>query len=109
MCWLEGHPREIFTGHNFGEQSCISISDKDRRVMNEANKLSNIQESEDIEYDEDELAEMHGYSGHHAQEAGEEVKINSSDNIDSTADCNSAQIPKPSQILHWQTCVCDDN
>ena len=83
MCWLEGHPREIFTGHNFGEQSCISISDKDRRVMNEANKLSNIQESEDIEYDEDELAEMHGYSGHHAQEAGEEVKINSSDNIDS--------------------------
>ena len=106
MCWLEGLPRDVFTSHSFGDPSCTSISHQDRLKLNEGSKFSNIKESEEPAVDEDELAEMHGYSGHTVElGAGVEVKSNSNHDLNSKSlsRMNNAEMkyiqPVPSQIL----------
>ena len=73
ICYLENLPREIYTSHNFGDTSCTSISRQDKANM-EKSRLNNIKTDEN-DYDDDELAEMFGYSGNFAQDSSsEEVK-----------------------------------
>ena len=105
LCFRSNKPRDVYTSHNFGDEKCSEISNQDRLRMIETLKLSNIQEQEPDFIDEDELAEMHGYSATLTDE--DEVKSNNLDNVspspklsrnDVSARCSYIK-PVPSQIL----------
>ena len=108
MCFHEGLPREIFSSHNLGDQRCTSISHRDRMMLTGNNRLANIA-VEDEEVDEDdELAEMFGYSGindNTESSTGGEVNLTKNNNISSSSlsrepDGELKYIkPVPSQIL----------
>ena len=106
LCHLEKLPREIFTSHNIGDNQCSSISNRDKAKLKEVNKLANMKLDEDYD-NEDELAEMFGYSGNLSQDSSEEeVKLKdltstsfkSFRNNDVNASINYIQ-PVQSQIL----------
>ena len=97
MCWLEGLSNDVYNSHNFGDESCTSISHLDRLKLNEGAKFSNIQETvEEPDYDEEELAEMHGYYGHADRSVPEvEVKLSSDNDICSTSFSRLTDDPDP--------------
>ena len=109
MCYLSKRKREIFTSHEFGDLSCPSLSIKDRKSFLSSAKLSVLKEDSDCEgIDEEELAEMYGYSGL-SQKDGEEdhTQVISTINQHTTHEymnrnkswsCSHIQ-PLPSQIL----------
>ena len=79
MCWLANLPKEIYTSHNLGDAKCTELSFKDRARLKETVQLHSIRESEE-DKDENEVAEMFGYSTSLADENNsvtEEVKSNS--------------------------------
>ena len=59
VCMLAKLPREIFTSHNPGDGKCTSLSATDKKRLKES-LLSSIKE--DPNDDEDEIAEMYGYT-----------------------------------------------
>ena len=105
LCFLENLPREIFTSHDFGDRACTSISKQDRYKMNDKSRLANIKDNDNIEYDDDEIAEMFGYSGNLAAETSTEEVIDNFGNkslqlnLYRTMTKNSFIQPVKSQIL----------
>ena len=107
LCHNSKMPREVFLGHNMGDPKCTQMSYTDRARLIESLKLSNIKEEEDFE-DEDEIAEMFGYSSNsNSPETvqNEEVNVNNSINSSSTTLSRSIEEkysyikPVQSQIL----------
>ena len=63
LCFKEKLPREIYTSHNLGDPKCSQISRRDRERLMETFKLSLIKDSDiDFDKDEEDLAEMLGYT-----------------------------------------------
>ena len=108
LCHLSKKPREIFTSHSFGDNSCHSLSAQDRQSFINSTKLSAVQEDSNNETDEDELAELYGYQKDcDIQESDEssqvettntELEKNISFNRNDTPKCGYIQ-PVSSQIL----------
>ena len=104
MCFKDKLPKEIYTSHNLGDSKCTQISKKDRDRLVETLKLSLIKDS-DFEFDQDEedIAEMLGYSNFSGINTDEVIVGPSSDhyeNLSRTEDTKLAYIrPVSSQVL----------
>ena len=104
LCHLEKLPKEIFLSHNLGDKNCSSASNQNKGRGNDNNKLSNIKQDEAYDQEE-ELAEMFGYSGHLEQNysSDEVVNLNKPNNIHCLSRRNNMKLdfiqPVPSQIL----------
>ena len=107
FCFLEKKPKNVYTSHNFGDQKHCSISQRDRQTFIENAKMANIQDEDDSELDEDELAELYGYgknlSDHDEDEDDNQVlkrseKCSKSKLFRNSAKCSYIK-PVPSQIL----------
>ena len=98
VCMLAKLPREIFTSHNPGDNKCTSLSVTDKKRLTEA-LLTTIKE--DTEVDDDEIAELYGYTSNINEEVNSnsnqsDTKIEFSRN--ETVKCGYIK-PVPSQIL----------
>ena len=105
LCFLEKTPKEVFTSHNMGDKKCPSISQQDKEKMNEVNKFSYMKQEDEHEHDEEELAELFGYSGNYEQNGSnsEVVVLNETDHTCNFYRQNEAKNnfirPVPSQVL----------
>ena len=105
FCFLSQKPREVYTGHNFGDPRFCSLSPQDRQMFIETAKLSNIKD-EEPEVDDEELAEMYGYGSNvnDSEEVHDKVKPenftqHSTNNLSRNEEkCGYIQ-PVPSQVL----------
>ena len=106
LCFKSNMPREVFTSHNLGDQKCTQMSFQDRNRLLESLKFANIKEIEDSYEDEEEVAQMFGYSDSNVENNQvDEVTsvINDSNSIvqssrETEAKCSYIK-PVPSQIL----------
>ena len=110
MCYLSKKDRVIFTSHDFGDLECPSLSERDRQAFLNTAKLAMVkQDSNEEETDEEELAQMYGYTGVDLKKNDEEeysqvTKRNDSHNNTNhdhrmtNWKCSLIQ-PLPSQIL----------
>ena len=90
LCYLSKQSRDIFSSHNFGNHNCPSLTAQDRKTFYESAKLSTIQDEYDSpEVDDEEIAEMHGYS---------QLNTNDDDSNQNDVRCGYIQ-PTASQIL----------
>ena len=109
VCQIAGLPRSIFTSHYLGDQTCNTLSDKDKHLLatRTASKIGAVATLEEDEYD---VAAEYGYDDtiHHATQ--EQVKLHNHDvyNIDiqptssrNKPECNFIQ-PIPTQTLSVQ-------
>ena len=108
LCFKSNMPREVYLGHNLGDPKCTQMSYQDRARLVESMKLSNIKETEEYK-DEDEIAEMFGYSASindsedvsHDDEVTNEIPNNNSSHSfsrNTEEKCNYIK-PVQSQIL----------
>ena len=102
VCKLANLPKEIFMGHNVGEEECTSLSFQDKQRLKESVKFSLIKEEEEDEtpeVDEDEVAEMYGYPSV-TEVTSSDCNNDTNNNLSRNEDlkCNYIK-PVPSQIL----------
>ena len=76
ICHLAQKQRNIFTSHNVGEQSCPSLSDRDRDMFINNAKLAAAKESDEDEYiNDEELAEIYGYGKEKDESNDEDYQV----------------------------------
>ena len=103
LCFKSGSPREVFASHNLGDEKCPQLSKQDRLKLKQTLGLNKISDDHDSP-DDDELAEMFGYSCHtdeNQQEVLERQIIINNKSHCSDGDLPNCSILKPvsSQIL----------
>ena len=109
LCQLSGQPRSTFSSHYVGDESCPSMSDRDRSQLIErvSSQLSNVQLQE-----EPDLEAEYGYASiNHQHEQVDNAFLKNNDNLKSDNNCNFNYFsdsklnfikPVPSQILTVQ-------
>ena len=98
VCHLSGLPKDVYTSHFLGQQTCPSLSSQDKNYLLQRTtaQLSALQVDDD---DDDGIPDWTGYGNYDQEDQLDQVKVINTSN--DSIRCNFIQ-PIPSQILTVQ-------
>ena len=87
LCWLAKLPRELYTSHDIGDESCSQLSYQDKRKLKDMFKLNTIKRNDEEDPKDEDIASQYGY-GVNTDESNEEEVIKFS-NLQRFNNCQS--------------------